>query len=108
MKRFLIGMVIVGLAFAVPFLVRADDQEIAKNIVQQLQQHKEAGRLRGFGIDLQVDKGNVLLSGEIASLEQMDLVLAAVNETNGVNKVVNELTVKPVAASTTTGSASTT
>jgi len=103
MKRFLIGMVIVGLAFAVPFLVRADDQGIAKSIVQQLQQHKEAGRLRGFGIDLQVDKGNVLLSGEIASLEQMDLVLSAVNETAGVKKVVNELTVKPVAASTATG-----
>ena len=52
MRRTLVGMAIVSLALMVPFLVRADDQKIAQAIVTQIQEHMDAGRLKGFGIDL--------------------------------------------------------
>ena len=76
MRRTLVGMAIVSVALMVPFLVRADDQKIAEAIVTQIQEHMDAGRLKGFGIDLQVDKGVVELKGEVATTEQLDLILS--------------------------------
>lgn len=94
MRRTLVGMAIVSLALMVPFLVRADDQKIAQAIVTQIQEHMDAGRLKGFGIDLQVDKGIVELKGEVATAEQLDLILAAVAQADGVRDVINEVTLK--------------
>ena len=94
MRRTLVGMAIVSLALMVPFLVRADDQKIAQAIVTQIQEHMDAGRLKGFGIDLQVDKGIVELKGEVATAEQLDLILAAVAQADGVRDVINEVTLR--------------
>jgi osmotically-inducible protein OsmY len=87
-------MAIASVALMVPFLVRADDQKIAQAIVTRIQEHMDAGRLKGFGIDLQVDKGIVELKGEVATAEQLDLILAAVAQADGVRDVINEVTLK--------------
>ncbi len=96
MRRTLVGMAIVSVALMVPFLVRADDQKIAEAIVTQIQEHMDAGRLKGFGIDLQVDKGIVELKGEVATTEQLDLILAAVAQAEGVKDVINEVKLKGI------------
>jgi len=96
MRRILVGMAIVSMALSVPFLVRADDQKIADAIFSQIQEHMDAGRLKGFGIDLQVDKGVVELKGQVASAEQLDLILAAVAQANGVKDVINEVQLREV------------
>jgi osmotically-inducible protein OsmY len=96
MRRTLVGMAIVSVALMVPFLVRADDQKIAEAIVNQIQEHMDAGRLKGFGIDLQVDKGIVELKGEVATTEQLDLILAAVAQAEGVKDVINEVKLKAI------------
>ena len=96
MRRTLVGMAIVSVALMVPFLVRADDQKIAEAIVTQIQEHMDAGRLKGFGIDLQVDKGIVELKGEVATTEQLDLILAAVAQAEGVKDVINEVKLKAI------------
>ncbi|MFP6647850.1 MAG: BON domain-containing protein, partial [Pirellulaceae bacterium] len=96
MRRTLVGMAIVSVALMVPFLVRADDQKIAEAIVSQIQEHMDAGRLKGFGIDLQVDKGIVELKGEVATTEQLDLILAAVAQAEGVKDVINEVKLKAI------------
>ena len=53
-----------------PSTVRADDQQIAQQIIEKLQAEKQAGSLKGFSIDLQVDEGTVWLSGRVASEQQ--------------------------------------
>ena len=63
MRRLMIGLTLVGMAALIPLWVRADDRQIAQEIVQQLQKHKDTGALKGFGIDLQVEEGVVLGQG---------------------------------------------
>ena len=105
MRRLMIGLTLVSMAALIPLWVRADDRQIAQEIVQQLQKHKDTGELKGFGIDLQVEEGVVRLEGRVSTARQQRLALDTVRRVNGVKQVVNKLTVtgkpftkKPVAA----------
>ena len=93
MRRLMIGLTLVCMAALIPLWVRADDRQIAQEIIQQLQQHKDAGELKGFGIDLQVEKGIVLIEGRVSTAEQRKLTLDTVRRVTGVKQVVNKLTV---------------
>ncbi|MCP3691337.1 MAG: BON domain-containing protein, partial [Planctomycetaceae bacterium] len=83
----------VGMAALIPLWVRADDRQIAQEIVQQLQKHKDTGELKGFGIDLQVEQGVVRLEGRVSTASQQRLALDTVRRVEGVKQVVNKLTV---------------
>lgn len=98
MRRLVVGMAIVTIAALAPARAFADDQEIAQHIVQQLNHQKELGNLRGFEIDMQVDKGTVWMKGRVSTPEQQDLVLqiAAQATDLGVQQVVNDIRVQPV------------
>ena len=105
MRRLMIGLTLVGMAALIPLWVRADDRQIAQEIVQQLQKHKDTGALKGFGIDLQVEEGVVRLEGRVSTASQQRLALDTVRRVKGVKQVVNKLTVtgkpfaeKPMAA----------
>ena len=93
MRRLMIGLTLVCMAALIPLWVRADDRQIAQEIIQQLQTHKDAGELKGFGIDLQVEKGIVLIEGRVSTAEQRQLTLDTVRRVAGVKQVVNKLTV---------------
>ena len=95
--RRLVGLAIVGLATLAPTWALGDDQTIAQDILQKLQTEKQEGHLKGFGIDLQVEDGTVVLKGTVASKEQQQLVLDIAEKVDGVEEVVNELEVKPAA-----------
>ena len=70
------------------------DREIAQTVMAELQQHKAAGQLKGFDIDLQVQDGVVYLTGQVASEAQRAIVeRAAMNEVGRAN-LVSELQVK--------------
>ena len=99
MRRLMIGLTLVGMAALIPLWVRADDRQIAQEIVQQLQKHKDTGALKGFGIDLQVEEGVVRLEGRVSTSSQQRLALDTVRRVKGVKQVVNKLTVtgKPFA-----------
>jgi BON domain len=75
--------------------VRADDQQIAQQIIEKLQAEKQAGTLKGFSIDLQVDEGTVWLSGRVANEQQQDRALDLARRISGVQQVVNDLTIAP-------------
>jgi osmotically-inducible protein OsmY len=81
------------MAALIPLWVRADDRQIAQEIVQQLQKHKDTGELKGFGIDLQVEQGVVRLEGRVSTASQQRLALDTVRRVEGVKQVVNKLTV---------------
>lgn len=108
MRRYAFRLAMLALAVLGPSVVRADDQEIAQQIVEKLQAEKQAGNLKGFSIDLQVEEGTVWLSGRVANDTQQAKALDIARRVAGVKQVVNDLsvversavpTVKPAVAS---------
>jgi hypothetical protein len=100
MRRYVFRLAILALAVIGPSVVRADDQQIAEQIVQKLQAHKQAGTLKGFSIDLSVEEGTVWMSGHVADEDQQMAALDVARRIPGVTQVVNDLTIKSPAAST--------
>ncbi len=98
MRRVFVGLAITLASFA-PSWVRADDQQIAQEIVQELKAHQSAGKLRGFRIDLQVEEGTVLLTGRVADPQQQQLALEIAQNASGVKQVVNDLEIQAAASS---------
>ena len=54
MKRTFMALLAVSLAFLAGGTARANDEQIAKQIIQRLQQQKSAARLDGFNIGVQL------------------------------------------------------
>lgn len=71
----------------------AGDDQIAQRIATAVRELKQAGKLKGFDIDLSVQDGVVALTGQIADAEQLQLALDAVRQTAGVKEVVNQLVI---------------
>lgn len=95
MRRFFFGVVIASVTAAMPSLALGGDREIAKTVMAELQQHKDAGRLKGFDINLKVEDNVVYLTGEVATQEQRWLIERAAASAAGAQNVVNEITLKP-------------
>jgi len=93
MRRYVFRLVIMSLALLGASSVRADDQQIAQQIIERLQAEKKAGALKGFSIDLQVDEGTVWLSGRVANEQQQAKALDLARRIGGVKQVVNDLTI---------------
>jgi osmotically-inducible protein OsmY len=98
MRRAVLGLAIAFAAIA-PSGLRADDTQIAQQIVEQIKAQKSQGALRGFRIDLQVEDGTVLLTGHVANAEQEQLAVEIAQGVDGVKRVVEDL---DIAAAATT------
>jgi len=84
-------VVIASVTVAMTVGAFGGDREIAQTVLAELQQHKAAGQLTGFDIDLKVEDGIVYLTGTVASQAQRDIVeRAAINEVGRAN-LVNDL-----------------
>ena len=94
MRRYVFRLAILALAVIGPSVVRAGDEEIAQQIVQKLQSHKQAGTLKGFSIDLSVEEGTVWMTGRVASEQQQMAALDVARRIPGVKQVVNDLTIE--------------
>jgi osmotically-inducible protein OsmY len=93
MRRFLFGVAIASMTAVMPAWAFGGDREIAKTLMTELQQHKAAGQLKGFDIDLKVEDGIVFLTGRVASVAQHKLVLKAAGTAAGAENVVDELSI---------------
>jgi hypothetical protein len=93
MRRYVFRLAILSLAVLGPSVARSDDQQIAQQIVSKLQAEKQAGSLKGFSIDLQVDEGTVWLSGRVANADQQAKALDIARRIPGVVQVVNDLSI---------------
>jgi osmotically-inducible protein OsmY len=69
------------------------DEQIGKELMSRLQQAKQEGELKGFGIGVNVMGGEVLLKGHVASKEQHTLAIDIARHIPGVKKVINALTI---------------
>lgn len=94
MRRFLFGVVIASVTAAMPAWAFGGDREIAKTVMTELQEHKAAGELKGFDIDLKVENGVVYLTGTVASAGQKTMVADAAANAVGSSNVVNKLRVE--------------
>jgi hypothetical protein len=79
----------------------AGDKEIAQSVIKQFRERQSAGQLKGFNINLRVDKGDVLLDGHVSNPEQKALALDIARRVPGVNQVVDGITVKKASPATT-------
>jgi hypothetical protein len=103
MRLYVFRLAILSLALLGVSVVRGDDQQIAQQIMQKLKAEKDAGGLKGFSIDLQVDEGTVWLSGRVANQQQHERALDLARRVPGVQQVVDDLTVTAPPASNAAG-----
>ncbi len=96
----------LAIAFAIlsPAFAMAGDQEVAQQIGQNL---KNSGKLKGYSINVKVHEGVAQLNGTVSSAQQLDDALSIAEVTPGIERVVNNLSVKapsakPAAAPATT------
>lgn len=81
----------------------SNDSAIAKTIIGQLQSLKDAGELRGFNLDLEVNGGDVVLKGHVRDQQQHDKVIEIARRVEGVRQVVDGVRVSsPIVAATPT------
>ena len=106
MRSLLLGLV-VAVATLIPNLAAADDQEIARHIMSKLQVEQQRGALKGFHVDMRVDKGTVWYQGFVSNQEQKDLILSTAQKAKhlGVVQIVDDITIQvasetPVASET--------
>lgn len=72
----------------------AEDQDIARAVLQELVKEKSAGKLRGFSLQLECDHGSVHITGCVSSPEQRKRVLECAVRTPGVLQVINEIEIR--------------
>jgi hypothetical protein len=96
MRRFVFSFAMLAIASCLPLAAygdQAQDKKIAETAIQRLSAEKQAGRLKGFSLDLQVENGTLWLSGRVTSKEQQSAALDVVRRVPGVKQVVNDITV---------------
>ena len=101
MRRFLTGFMVAAVTAVVPALALADNQEVAKQIARNLD---NSGQLSGYKIGVKYQDGTVWLRGQVTSQEQMKTALTLVFQTQGVTRVVNELSANAPVVSVSTPS----
>jgi hypothetical protein len=97
MRRYVFSFALFATAVLGPPLALGNDQQIAQTIVERLQAQKQAGNLKGFSLDLQVEEGEVWLTGRVSSDQQQSLALDIARRVPGVRQVVNDITVEQTA-----------
>lgn len=96
MRRIVLGIAAAVTTFA-PAAVQADDQQIADFIRSKLQTEQQQGNLRGFNVDLKVDRGTVWFDGSVSNVDQENLILRTAQQAGhlGVVQVVDDIEVAP-------------
>lgn len=94
MRRFWTTLA-MGVAILSPAFAMAGDQEVAQQIGQNL---KNSGKLKGYSINVKVHEGVAQLNGSVSSAQQLDDALSIAEVTPGIERVVNNLSVKAPAA----------
>ena len=90
MRRLILGMAIAGFTMLTPCWLLAGDQDVAQQIAANL---KNSGKMHGYSIGVKVKDGTVWLNGTVKSPEQRNTALDIVQDTPGLQKIVDGLTV---------------
>lgn len=93
MRRFWKLAFLAAITLSPVAVVNADDAEISRQIVEQLNTKKAEGALKGFNIGLSVENGVVWLEGHVSDQSQHDLAIGIARRISGVEQVVDGVTV---------------
>jgi hypothetical protein len=88
MQRLFWKTAVVGLALIAPAISMADDQATAQAVASNLK-----GQLKGYNVAVKVQDGTAWLNGTVASERQMGAALDIASQTEGVERVVNNLSI---------------
>jgi len=100
MRRFFLAATMLTIVAGGPLQAQAGDREIAEQIIQKLKVQRDAGTLKDFTLDLKVDKGVVLMRGNVRESAQKQSVLSVTKGIEGIANVVDEITIASTAAPT--------
>jgi len=103
MRRLLLTVAIATMTvLSSPMLAKADDNAIAQFIMQKLKVEQQRGNLKGFHVDMRVDKGTVWFEGYVANSGQEKLILQTAQKAGhlGVIQVVDDIDVRAANAIT--------
>ena len=91
MRRLMLGIA-VAVTSLMPAIGMADDQQIADYIKNRLQVEQQQGNLRGFNVDMKVDRGTVWFKGHVSNSAQEMLILRTAQQAGhlGVVQIVDE------------------
>lgn len=97
MRRLVLGIA-VAVTSLMPVMGVADDQQIADFIKSRLQAEQQQGNLRGFNVDMRVEKGTVWFKGHVANSKQEMTILRTAQQAGhlGVVKVVDDIETKAI------------
>ena len=91
MRRLFKVWAMAGFALLTPALALGSDQELAQQIAGNL---RNSGRLKGYSISVKVQDGIVQLDGTVRSEKQLEQALSIAEVTPGIERVINNLSVK--------------
>lgn len=102
MRRLLLGIA-VAVTSLMPVVGMADDQQIADFIKSRLQAEQQQGNLKGFNVDMRVEKGTVWFKGHVSNADQEMMILKTAQKAGhlGVVQVVDDIEVMAAPARTT-------
>lgn len=90
MRRLSYVLTVAAAVIVLPTLAMAGNQEVAEKVATNLRQ---SGQLQGYKVGVKFQEGTAWLRGQVASHEQMNAALRVAFQTEGVERVVNNLTV---------------
>ncbi len=93
MRRLFMMCAMAGLGLLAPALALGSDQELAQQIAGNL---KNGGRMKGYSISVKVQGGVVQLDGTVRSEDQREEAISIAEITPGIERVINNLSVKEV------------
>ena len=99
MRRLLLTLAIAAVSvLSVPMSANADDNAIAQYIMKKLKAEQARGNLKGFHVDMRVDKGTVWFEGYCATAKQEQLILRTAQTAGhlGVKQIVDDIEVRPL------------
>ena len=100
MRQLVVGLVVAGITVLAPLGVFASNQEVANAIHDNLKVAEKAGELSQYKIGIKYQEGTAWLMGRVSSETQMQKAVEVASGTEGVKKVVNNLTVAGAADAT--------
>ncbi len=93
MRRWSYVLVVALTVLALANTAPAGDRGVAEQIARKLQ---ASGQLRGYDIRVKFENGSAWLRGRVANQQQMATAATLAFKTEGVEQVINGMTVRPV------------
>jgi hypothetical protein len=91
MRRAFLGLAMAGCALLAPSGLLAADQDVANQISANL---RDSGKMHAYRVGVKVQNTTVWLEGSVANQEQLTTALNIVQDTPGIETIVNGLTVR--------------